>query len=263
MGDALAELPLLLLVVILVVVPILLAVAMAVAARRWVKVRVETGYYDVLQAIYSGLVVMYALIAAFLLVVVWQQFAAADSSTAEEAASLVSIYRASEAFPPAPQQALRGLLRTYATTVVNDEWMGLKDGKSSPKAAKALDALYRFYGRNHATVTWQVPYSDSFGRLSDLNTFRSQRLLAARSALPDALWWLLIFGAVLVVCFSFLFYLTSLAMQVIVTGAVAAFTSSVLLLILLLTHPFTGHISIAPDAFQQALSTFRLIDAGH
>jgi hypothetical protein len=65
------------------------------------------------------------------------------------------------------------------------------------------------------------------------------------------------------VCFSFLFYLPNLAIQMLATGAVAALTSSVLFLILLLTHPFTGHISIGPDAFQQALNTFRLIDSGN
>jgi hypothetical protein len=126
----------------------------------------------------------------------------------------------------------------------------------------ALDRLYRTYGRLTGMPREQAASTESATLLDRLSTQRATRIDASNGSLNDAFWVILLFGAVVMVAFSFLFYLENTLVQGIVLGSATALLASLLVLLVLVDHPFSGDIHVTPAPFQTVLEHMKGV-GGH
>ncbi len=243
------------------VVAVALAVALALGGFALVHTRVHVSVReaqnDIAGFIYAVVGVIYAVLLAFVVVVVWQQFTDTSDIVDREGNALGNLYQLSERFPDTQRTELRRLLTAYGHTVVTEEWPLLASGQSSRRATEllaqvgsAVDAL------PVNNLREQVIYADAMNHLHDLDESRDLRLTKTNSSLHVGLWVVVVLGGVVTVGFSYFFGLKNTRSHAAMIGILAGVIASCLFLIWAIDRPFAGDISVRPDAFEQVMATF-------
>ena len=113
------------------------------AFRRLVsKTRLEQAH-DVSGEVFFSLAgVLYAVLVAFVFVVVWEQFGDAEKATDSEASAVADILRATEAFPPADQAQVQQALLDYAHDVLNHEFPQMRRGEPIDQQSDELSGVW-------------------------------------------------------------------------------------------------------------------------
>jgi len=132
--------------------------------------------------------VIYAVLLAFTVIVVWEKFSAAESAVDQEAAAITALFQYVQG--NAPQAvALRAALVNYAATAIHDEWPAMSRESESAATTRALDAVYA-----DALVlsrTGTVPTADMaevFTQLDNITSARRIRLHLATGLVPGVVW---------------------------------------------------------------------------
>jgi hypothetical protein len=201
--------------------------------------------------------VVYAVLLAFLVVVVWQQFAAAATDVEHEGSALISVFRIGTALPEPTSSQIRNSARAYARVVIDEEWPHMAAGASSPAAARALDDLWADFGRfEPQTEREKTLYAEGLRRLDEIVAGRHTRILATHTGLPEIMWGLLIGGGIITIAFTYFVSGPSFRAQAAMTMLYSASLAFVVFIIALLDHPFQGGLRVGPQAFELALATF-------
>src|SRR3712207_2011002 len=121
-NDLLTRLPTTSLGVLVVGAAVALAVAGLLVARRFLPVAMLQGHNDVAGFIYAVLGVIYAVLLPFVLVVVWEEFGAAERGAMAEAQSLEALRQDVQPFADPTRQQVIAAVERYARTLIDDEW---------------------------------------------------------------------------------------------------------------------------------------------
>jgi hypothetical protein len=217
---------------------------------------------DVAGFIYTNLGVVYAVLLAFIVIIVWQGFTDAERNAAEESAIIIALYRDTAIYPEPRRDLLRQKLRAYTAAVAEDEWQTMSNGQASLKARAALGELWQAYlGERPNTLADSVLYTEASRRLNDMSTKRTARILSSSSGLSPILWLMLGAGGVVMVGSTYLFATRSLVMHAIMAGLLSGLVGASLLVIVALDHPFTGDVRVSSESFDHALAVFENRDA--
>lgn len=239
---------------LLVGVPTLLAMAGPIVVRRYVSLDRLTTNNEVAGFKFATVGVLYAVLLAFVVIVVWEKFSDAESDVSREAGAAATIYRLVEGIDGELRPTLRNGLTAYLQSAMTEDWAAMENGKASPVATRALDQIY-------ATALTYKP-ADSRGvailseilhQLSVITEARRARLVKASGIVPDIIWLVLFGGAVLTIGFTFFFGTENLRAQSMMTGALALLIFSGLLVIVSIDHPFTGVVKVEPVAIFEVL----------
>jgi Protein of unknown function (DUF4239) len=236
--------------VMCVALSVMTAVVLALALRALIP-DVEEGTFEQLS---SGLRVVYellfALILAFVIASVLDKFNDADNVVGSEATALTQLVRNDAAFPDAAQVRFGSAIATYVDAAVHDEWKTMRDGKSSPDTAAALETMYAVYrGYTPASRTQADVYSKSLDHLDEVAAARRERLAISASKLPGLLVIMLPFGALLLLVVEYRPTLGRRS-QMAFMGTLALVLSSTYLLTVVLDYPFSGDISVSNAALR-------------
>ena len=120
----------------------LLAVAGLLLVRRFTKFEFLESHNEVAGFIYAVIGVIYAVLLAFVVTFVWEQFHAAETRVELEANSLGDLYQDSQAFPEALSSELHRQIRSYAQVVLEAEWPALANGAVSAEAWQAFNEIW-------------------------------------------------------------------------------------------------------------------------
>ena len=242
---------------LIVAVAMLIAVGGLVLVQRLVSTERRRQHNDVAGFIYAVLGVAYAVLLGLMLIAVWEQWNAADATTADEADELAGIFYFAHTLPQPEGRHIQELARTYAQVVVEEEWPLMQQGSSSPKAWATLDELRgTILGLNPTAGAQQVRYNQILEQLHGLGDGRRERLLVAGEGLPTILWVVLILGGVITVGFTYLFGLDNTRVHLLMVAALAMIISLSLFTVAALDQPFQGDVRIHPAAFEQVLERF-------
>ena len=198
---------------------------------------------------------LYAIIAGLLVFGVFSSFGAASVSVADESANLTTMYHNAHEFPQPQRDQAQNAIRAYATSVLNDEWPKLADGKSSDKTESALNNMFTVFGPMEPATNWADQYSVAYGQLNDVVHLRNARIDSSQSALPLIYWFLLVAGGMLIVVYLAVSYTENRQMHAISVALMAAMLGVMFFLLLEVSQPFRGSISVSKDPFEQALVT--------
>ncbi|HEY3080580.1 MAG TPA: DUF4239 domain-containing protein [Chloroflexota bacterium] len=205
--------------------------------------------------LFSFVGTIYAIFLAFLVVVAWQSLGDAEQTVTEEGAAVLSLYRDVGALSDPLRTRLRGQIRAYAQTVIDQEWATMAHGEESRAAHERLDEIWQtFLAFEPVTPREQAVYAEAFTRLNELAKERKVRVLASKTSIPEVFWFVLIFGGVATVGFTYFMGMRHLRTQLLLTGIMAAMIMSALFLIVVLDHPFSGDVRAEPDAFTEAIA---------
>lgn len=229
----------------------LLSIAGLLLFHRLVPHRLRTLHNDVAGFTLAIAGVIYAVLLAFIAVAVWQGYGQADMMVQTEANLVGDLYRDTVGLPDPAAAKLRHALYVYAETVVQEEWPALAAGSDEDAAGwQLLDSVHltlvQLHPQDLGTASVQAGMLRSLNELYDA---RRGRFHSASVTLPPVLWWNLLAGAVLLLVFAYLFGVPNLAMHAAMVGLLGATIGLVLVLIVLLAHPFQGDNHISAAAF--------------
>lgn len=209
---------------------------------------------DVAGPIFGTLGVVYAVLLAFAVIIVWENFDKSSSNVKKEASRLVQLSRDSEAFAPEFEKQIHLICHEYAQSVINDEWPMLAQGIPSPKTEAILNRMWTLYTHYlPKNMTEESFYKESARNLNELGELRMTRLEDAHTGVQPILWFVLVLGGVITVAFTFFFGTENLRAQMVMTIMLAVIISLILYTILLMDFPFTGDVCISSEPFRDIL----------
>jgi Protein of unknown function (DUF4239) len=242
---------------LLICLAMLVAVGGLVLVQRLMPTRRRLRHNDVAGFIFAVLGVVYAVLLGLVVVAVWEEWHAAIEAVDQEAGEVAEVFWLAHRLPEPEGRHLQELARSYARTVVNEEWPLMERGKVSPKAGAILDEIrYSIQRMEPATETQHVLYEQGLQQVHDLADARGERLFDAEQGLPAILWVVLFVGGVDVVGFTYLFRLQSTTVHMLIVASLTLVIALVIFTVAALDYPFKGDIRIDPDAFEQVLGRF-------
>lgn len=242
---------------------VVLALAGLVAVRRLVPAEVLRAANDVTGNYLQTLGTIYAVLLAFVVFVVWQQFNDTRGHVEQEANELVDLARAAQGLPVEVHGPLVERARAYVDNVLGREWdaMARYDDAGLEPGARLLDGMWdALVSYEPASQCHSALHDVALARFNDLSDARSNRLTSSRMRIPLALRLLLWWGAVIVIGSMYLFAVASLALHATMTAALAGAISHVLYVIDDLDDCFGGDFQIPRTSFERVRRY--LADAG-
>lgn len=221
----------------------------ALAPAEWLHANNEVaGNY--LQTLGS----IYAVLLAFVVFVVWQQFNEAHTSVESEGNEISDLDRTLQGFPDPMRAHTRAHLRAYVQAVVVEEWERMAHGERSRSAERALEQLWlALEVWNPESPREQHLFGEALARFNDLSDARTHRLRASKVRLPHTMWGLLIADGTLTIGSMWLFGLESFAAHALMTAALAGSISFILYVVADLDNPFWGDWTIDSEPIRQSL----------
>jgi Protein of unknown function (DUF4239) len=159
--------------------------------RRFVSLEKLTAHNEIAGFKFATVGVLYAVLLAFAIFMVWQKYSDAEAAVAQEAGAAETIYRLSYGIGDPTGATLRDKLTTYLTVTIVDDWPAMDRGAADAHqhARQSLSAVYA------ALLTFQLSeqgastfMSEILHQLDVMTQARRSRLVAAEGAVPGVVW---------------------------------------------------------------------------
>jgi uncharacterized membrane protein len=241
-------------------VSILLAHIGLRVVRRLVPLSTLESHHEVAGFIIGVLGAIYAVLLAFVVVVMWDQYGDARANIEQEANQLNSLSHLSQGFSEQSRRSLLSLMTDYAQSAIDDEWPAMAQGNESQRTQAALDNLWRTYLQiEPQTERESALYQESLSHLNELSASRRLRLYASRDNLPPVVQVLLWGGGIITIAFTYFFGVKSIRSQALMTAALAGVIAFILFLIVALDNPFHGYVRASPEPLQMVQQRIQTI----
>jgi Protein of unknown function (DUF4239) len=235
----------------------LLAMLGPVLVRRYVALERLTINNEIAGFKFATVGVLYAVLLAFVIIVVWEKFTEAELDVVHEAGAAENIYRLSQGLGDINGADLRNAVAAYLKSAIADDWRAMDSGEpgASRSTKQALDAVYSMLSvvndQAHRSIVSEV-----FRQLDHMTESRRARLNAAEGAVPNVIWLVLLGGAAVTIVFTFFFGTESLRAQTVMTALLAVLIFSELLIVVAIDRPFAGSVKVRPTALAHVLADF-------
>ncbi len=250
----LTTLPLWLSTLLVIALPTAFAMAGPFFIRRHVRLdRLRTNN-EVAGFKFATVGVLYAVLLAFAIIVVWEKFNVSENDVAKEAGAAATIYRLSNGMDAERRNALRGAMNAYLSAAISKDWPAMEQGTLDPGVTSALSNIYvTLLNARTGSGPDTVLMAEILRQLDDISAARRARFVTADGNVPNILWFVLVGGAIVTVGFTFFFGTPNLRAQALMTGALAALVFSALLTVIVIDHPFAGSVKVEPEALVHVL----------
>lgn len=238
----------------LIVVAIIVAGGGLFILRRRVALEELQANHEVGGFILGVIAHVYAILLAFVVIVVWGQYKDAATLSTQASASIGGMFWMAEALPDSARQQIQGHLRDYAQAVVTDEWPLLARGQESDTAWAIHDQLWQdMHQLSGQPGIDQAVYLHLLGEMQDVDEKRRLRLASSEERIPGLMWVILIGGGIEAVLFTYAFGTKRVGVQIGMTAALVLLIGLVLLLIAELDTPFSGDLKLEPAGYRSIL----------
>jgi hypothetical protein len=150
----------------------------------------------------------------------------------------------------------RDVLRQYAQSASDQEWPLLADGLASTDTEAKLAGLRAWVMA--PDVPFASPAAASFFQdaVKEVGAAREQRLTLARVDIPSISWMALLISAASILLAVAMVHAHNPRAAVTLNILYGAVIGTIVTLLILLDHPYTGSLSVSPDDFQTFLTRF-------
>jgi hypothetical protein len=219
----------------------------------------QPGSNEIVGYAYGVFGMMYGVLLAFTIVGAWERFVEAERIVVHEVTMLGELWRDVKAFPPDVADGFHRDLIAYSQSLIEDEWPAMADrGQRSPKTQRIYEGLWeRTYRLEPQTKLQEAFLAEILADINQLSATRRLRVLHSRKEINGILWLVLFVGAVPTIGYTLMFANGNRAVQVLVTASIILIVLLGILVAMELQYPFTGEISIRPDAVADLLESFR------
>jgi hypothetical protein len=238
----------------MIIIAIGTAVGGVLLVHRYVNVKTLKSHHDIAGPIFATIGVVYAVMLSYVLIIVWQNFDRTSSNVVSEANCYADIYRDSVGLSEPFRAQFRAANNEYINSVINDEWKMLASGERSLRTQELAAKVWELTGTfEPKTEGEKAFFAEMLGKMNDAGELRRQRILDAQTGIHPMLWFVLLFGGLITVVFSFFFGSDNLVAQLVMTTLLAVLIALILFTILIMDFPFSGDMSVTSASFQQVL----------
>jgi uncharacterized membrane protein YraQ (UPF0718 family) len=248
--------------VIIIGATMILAFGAAIGTRAFFDINQLAADKDQTLAVYTVLGTIYAILLAFVIAEIWENYREAVASIQTETDALMGIMYILGAFPAEEAREIRSLALSYAQKVI-DEWEAL--GRVAREKISPMDLSFdAAITMVHAIQTIQ-PANDRETAIFEqamirVNTWldaRRERLQSAKGGNAAPVWPLLVIGALVLFAFHGLFDAKSIEVWAVALLGLSAVVGLSFYLIFSLDSPFTGSLSAHVGPFQWVIDSWQ------
>ena len=244
-------------VIVLLLPTTLAATAGPLVVRRFVTLERLRTNNEVAGFKFATIGVIYAVLLAFAVIVVWEKFNQAKAGVATEATAGVTILRLTQGIDADHGAAVRKATIDYLTTTIARDWPAMEQGHLSAASTEALGRVYAALLKFHnLDVSESLVVNEILRQIDRLSEARRERLVAADGSVPWIIWLVLFTGAFLTVGFTFFFGTENVRAQAMMTAALSFLIFTGLLTIVAIDHPFAGTVKVGPEAIAGVIADF-------
>jgi Protein of unknown function (DUF4239) len=208
----------------------------------------------------AALVGIYAIAAGLTAVAVWSNTQDAGANVGKEAAAISVLFHDLSGYPQPLQDIAKQDLIEYTRYVIEQEWPFHVHGEAPSGPLKVVeDAQRRMFAFEPTTEGQKVVHAltlQAYNKVIELRRLRLQAV--ADTALPGALWFVVILLGVIAISSCFLLRLDSFALHAVITMLVAAPIALILYFIAVTDRPFQGGVSVSPEPYRIVLETIMI-----
>ncbi len=222
--------------------------------RNWVSVHLLTSHHEVAFPIFLQIGVIYAVLLAFTFSLVLNQLGESFAQAKIETTNLLTLAQLAPGFPEKNRRMIEDSLTDYTRNVIDSEWPKMAHHQEDHHVGEILSKLQKIYlNIDPRTLREEVIYSISLEHLAQLRENRRARIfIATEPQLINPLILLTMLGLI-VIGISYFFGMRRLWAQMILTGSLIFTITAILMVIFMLSNPFSGKFSITPHVFENTL----------
>ena len=249
-------------IVVIIGATVALAFAAAIATRALFDINQLAADTGLTTTVYQVIGTIYAILLAFVVSGIWQNFSGAMTTVHVEADALMSLMHISEAFSKEDTKEIHAAVHSYAKMVIDEEWQELvrlargyittKDLIVFPGSVLALMGAVQ--SREPLSAREITVFEQALVKLNDWLDARRERLQSARGGNAAALWPLLIAGAIVLFAFHGLFVANATEVWAALLLGLSLVVGISFYLVFSLDSPFTGTLSADLGPFQYVVN---------
>lgn len=202
---------------------------------------------------------LYAILLGLIVVNVQTKFEVANQMAMTEANCLSDLAHLASLYSDESHRQIHKHLFDYATAARDQDWSSVSTGKIKEGTIPAYRALWKTINKLELAGNKQESaFSNILSTMAQLSDARRFRMVASHNGLSPILWVVLIIGEVLIVWFTYFFFVENVKAQVIMTSFVVVFLSMNLLLVFLYDNPYRSElgarnagVTFHPEWFQE------------
>jgi hypothetical protein len=195
--------------------------------------------------VFNFFTTLYAFFIGFAMVTLWSAFLAAKTNVTREADSMLIVYRTAKHLPNS--EAFRQAVVNYVKTVIDVEWAEMERDVMSPEAAQRFDDIWSKY---YELGPDPNKTGELYSNLTEAARQRSSRGTTMEGNLYSPVWVILIFGFLSVSYGLYFINRQPTVVSLIYEFMVIFLVLSCIYFIYDLDTPFSGLITVKPDAFR-------------
>ncbi len=244
---------------VLVTAVVVAGTGVLLGVARWmIPGETKQSHHEVIIAIHQMVGMLYAILLAFVVIIVWEAASKANDDSQIEANKVSQIYFTARGLPEPQNEQLARLAHDYAATVARQEWRLMREGGTSHRA-RVLVARMRVvtHSLTPGTPREEILMTQTLDAINALVDARRERTSAVQSPVPPVMWIGLIGGAVITIGFTFLYDYTRYLPHFLAVSTMAALVTFMLWLVWEMSSPFDGPTGVGPTAFDQILQRFK------
>jgi hypothetical protein len=194
--------------------------------------------------------VLYAVLLAFVTIVVWEHYQQVDERARSEVDAATDVFRLARHLPSPNAHRLEDDLGRYVTSVFSDEWPHMQNGGNPKTQSLIIVLIDDIAGFDPHTAQQANVQNRLLDRVQVMADLRRARIYDTGSGVPSVLWVGLLIGAATIACFIYLFGMRNFRVQLLMTAATFVLIGLSFGLILELDYPFRGSISVTPERWE-------------
>jgi len=226
--------------------------------RRKYSAEVLKENHEVAAIIFNAFGIFYGVLVAFVVFVTWGGYDDATKNLQLEASEALDIFHNAEAFPDPANKVIQEGLRDYMASVYNDEVPRMAQGEISVYSGGAhLELKTLFNQIDVKSIPNRELYSETLRSLNNLAQYRRMRIFAGNDTVPPVIWLVLLVGGVFAVSYTFFFGMKNIKAQYLITTTLTVMITSILFLVYVLDHPFTGTSKVSMEPLREAMAVMQ------
>ena len=219
--------------------------------------------HEVAAIIFNAFGLFYGVLLAFVVFVTWGGYDDATKNLQMEASEALDIFHTAATFPDSPKKIIQQGAIGYLAAVYNDEMPKMAEGDLQLYSGGAHNSLrILFVQVDSSSVPNRELYGETLRCLNNLAQYRRMRIFAGNNTVPPVIWLVLLVGGIFAVSYTFFFGMKNIEAQYLLTTTLTVMISSILFLIYVLDHPFTGTSRVSLEPLREAMAAMQGDSAG-
>lgn len=265
MPDSFYQLPIAALAILIAIVFVGTYWAGCIVLRPFLRVFVRSGGDEnqIIGTSLSAFGVFYGLLLSLIAVAAYQNLNRVEADVANEAASLLALYRDVSEFPEPSAVKLRSALIGYCRYSIDEEWPVQRKGLIPLGGATVAEPIRKgLLDFEPDQGRQQLLQEQSFEHFENVLDFSRRRKYAAQTGIPSVMWYVVLVGTAINFALFWMFDMRFLT-QLVLGGLIAFFIGALILLIAVLDHPYRSHeFGVSPKALELAHAVMMRAEVG-